>query len=331
MPTKLHSLPLYFFPHTKEVSSYSLAPTPHSLYSVHLARCCHAMPKLTVICRDVSDSIEKQTCELTCIERQPISAAVVRAQHQKYVQVFRDMIAEGYKIDLIELPALPDLPDSIFVEDVAMLYNSCAVITRPGAPSRRPEVDPIVETIRRVRPENMRVAEPGTVDGGDVLHVRDSKYVFVGRSKRTNDAAFAQLTEYLGRHGLECVQVPTTGCLHIKCAVTFLSTDTVLVNPNYVDASVFSSRGFRVVNIDPSPSETESANVLNFVAEKENGERLATIFSPAAYPRTGAIVKAFAEAETAAGRPTRQVVLEVDEIAKAEGALTCCSLLSYSD
>ncbi|KPI86485.1 hypothetical protein ABL78_4469 [Leptomonas seymouri] len=285
------------------------------------------MTKLTAVCRGVSRAIDKQTCELTCIERQPISLAVVEEQHQAYVQMFRDMIAEGYNIALIELPALNDLPDSMFVEDVAMLYNSCAVITRPGAPSRRPEVDPIVETVKRLRPDSYRIQEPGTVDGGDVLYVANSKYVFVGKSTRSNDAAYEQMKAYLGRHGLECVQCVVRGCLHLKSAVSAVSEDTVLVNPEWVDASIFTLRGLKVIEVDPK--EPDSANVLGFSAER-HGKALRTIVSPAAFTGTAARIAEYAAEETRAGRPTRHLLLKVDEIAKAEGALTCCSLLSYS-
>lgn len=285
------------------------------------------MTKLTVVCRKVSKAISSGACELTCIEREPISLERVESQHEAYVQVFRDMVKKGYNIELIELPALNDLPDSMFVEDVAMLYNNCAVITRPGAPSRRPEVDPIVDTVKQIRPENYRIAEPGTVDGGDVLYVANSKYVFVGKSTRSNDSAFEQMTTYLGKHGLECVQCAVRGCLHLKSAVSFLSEDAVLLNPAWIDAGIFTSRGFRVVEVDPA--EPDSANVLSFSAEKD-GHALRTIFSPAKFTGTAARVKAFVEAEASAGRPTQQIILEVDEIAKAEGALTCCSLLSYS-
>ncbi|TPP54904.1 Amidinotransferase family protein [Leishmania donovani] len=253
------------------------------------------MTKLTVVCRAVSSALEKQTCELTCIERQTISLEAVRKQHKAYVQVFKEMIEDGYDIELIELPALNELPDSMFVEDVSMIYNTCAVITRPGAPSRRPEVDPILDTVTALRQENYRICEPGTVDGGDVLYVANSKYVFVGKSTRSNDSGYEQMKEYLGKHGLECVQCVVKNCLHLN---------TLLLSPKWVDPEIFTSRGFKVVEVDSN--EPAGANVLSFSAEK-NGKPLRTI-----------------------GRPTRQVVLEADEIAKAEGSLTCCSLLSYS-
>lgn len=285
------------------------------------------MTKLTVVCRHVAESIDKQTCELTCIDRQPISLAVMKEQHAAYTKEFQNMIAEGYNIDLIELPPLNDLPDSMFVEDVAMLYNTCAVLTRPGAPSRRPEVDPIIDTVKALRSDCYRIEAPGTVDGGDVLYVANSKYVFVGKSTRSNDDAFSQMSLFLGKHGLECIQCVVKGCLHLKSAVSFLSEDTVLLNPEWIDSDIFISRGFKVVEVDAA--EPDSANVLSFAAEKD-GKVLRTIFSPAAFPGTASRVKAFADAESSSGRHTRQVLLHVDEVAKAEGALTCCSLLSYS-
>ncbi|EPY39237.1 dimethylargininase [Angomonas deanei] len=230
------------------------------------------MPRTVVIVnRETSPAIDKQTCELTCIERQPISFERVKKQHDAYCAAIDAIKAEGYNIERINLPPLNDLPDSMFVEDVAMIYNDVAVLTRPGAPSRRPEVDPIVDTVKAIRPKNYRIEQPGIVDGGDVLYVRDSKYVFVGKSSRTNDDAFEQMKKFLSENaGLECVQCPTTGCLHLKCAVTFLNEKTILINPKWVNASFFSERGFDLVEIDPSPEEAESANVLNFVAEKKD-------------------------------------------------------------
>lgn len=290
---------------------------------------------LSVICRAVSPAMDGQNCELTCIARDPLSYARVHEQHQAYVAVFRAMAAEGYAIKLTELPALDTLPDSMFVEDVAMMYPTCAVLTRPGAASRQPEVDPIVAAVSAVRPDTYRIVDPGTVDGGDVLFVgKNTKYVFVGRSTRSNDAAYEQMRAYLGERGLECVQCTVRGCLHLKSAVSFLAEDTVILNPAWIESDIFTSRGFRVVEIDPA--EQDSANVLSFVAAKTNKddgsvEEVRTVLSPAAFPGTAARVAAFCAAETAGGRPTRQIVLEVDEIAKAEGALTCCSLLSYSN
>ncbi|KAG5485837.1 hypothetical protein LSCM1_07252 [Leishmania martiniquensis] len=284
------------------------------------------MTKLTVVCRAVSSALQKQTCELTCIERQEISLPIVQDEHEAYVRVFKEMIEQGYNIDLIELPALNELPDSMFVEDVSMLYNTCAVITRPGAPSRRPEVDPIVDMVKGLRPENYRIQEPGTVDGGDVLHVANSRYVFVGKSTRSNDAGFLQMKEYLGKQGLECVQCVVRHCLHLKCAVSSLSEDTLLLSPQWVDPTIFTSRGFEVIEV--AECEPDGANVLTFIAEKD-GKPLRTIVSAAAFPKTALRIKAFAEAETAQGRPTRHVILKADEMAKAEGSLTCCSLLCY--
>lgn len=286
------------------------------------------MVKLTVVYRHVSEAIASGACELTCIARQSISLAEVCKEHAAYIQVFQDLITRGYNIDLIELPALHNLADSMFVEDVAMLYNDCAILTRPGAVSRQPEVDPIVDVVKAIRPDCYRIQAPGTVDGGDVLYIPNSKYVFVGKSTRSNDDAFQQMSTYLGKHGLECVQCHVNEVLHLKSAVSFLSEETVLLNPKWIDSAFFTTRGFIVVEVDPA--EPDSANVLSFSAEKDD-TALRTIFSPVAFPGTASRVKAFVDAENCAGRPTQQVMLQVSEIAKAEGALTCSSLLSYSE
>lgn len=280
------------------------------------------MPRLNVITRTVSKAVEK--CELTCFQRVPISYERTMEHHNSYVAVFEDMIKDGYDINLVKMPALDEFADSMFMEDVAMLYPECAILTRPGAASRRGEVDFVVEEINKIRPKNMRIQEPGTVDGGDVLYA--GKYVFMGKSTRTNVSAYEQMREYLAPFGIECVQEEITGCLHMKCAATCLDWETILLNPTLVNPEIFTSRGYRV--IEAFPEERHAGNIVSFVAEKD-GKALRTLIYPKAYPKTLERIQAFVDECNAKGNPTRVVVIEVDEIAKAEGDVTCCSLLSY--
>src|SRR5688572_7384067 len=102
-------------------------------------------------------------CEITHIERTPIDLNVACLQHHHYVNILKEL---GCRV--IELPAEPDLPDSVFVEDTAVILPEVAVITRPGADSRKPETEsilPALEPLIRL----IRVREPATLDGGDVL------------------------------------------------------------------------------------------------------------------------------------------------------------------
>jgi len=155
---------------------------------------------LTVVVRAVPRSIAD--CQLTCIDRLPISLDIARKQHAQYVEIF----SSNERIDVIELEELPEHPDSVFVEDVALIFNECAIATRPGAVSRRGEVQGIVEVLHRLRSKVEIVVEPAIVDGGDVAVV--GRNVFVGCSTRTNTDGFEQLKRFLEPHGYRCLQVP---------------------------------------------------------------------------------------------------------------------------
>ncbi len=128
------------------------------------------------VTRDVSPNIEH--CELTHLDRKPIDLEKARDQHKAY----RKCLAErGCTVN--HLPAEPDLPDSVFVEDTAIVFDELAIITRPGAVSRRPETTPVADVLKDFRHLEY-ITAPGTIDGGDVLTVGNS--VYIGLSKRTN-------------------------------------------------------------------------------------------------------------------------------------------------
>src|SRR5215211_7917978 len=143
------------------------------------------------ITRGVSQRFEE--CEITHIERTPIDVEIARAQHHNYVQALKTL-----GCDVVELPAEADLPDSVFVEDTAFILPDVAVITRPGADSRKPETESIVQALLPHR-RLVRVSEPATVDGGDVLVL--GKNIYVGLSTRSNQDAIDQLNELLGEYG----------------------------------------------------------------------------------------------------------------------------------
>jgi dimethylargininase len=236
-------------------------------------------------------------CELTYLERAPIDADAAARQHRAYCEALR---AAGARV--VTLPPLDELPDSVFVEDTAIVLDELAVLTRPGVESRRGEVsliEPEVARLRRV----VRVEPPATLEGGDVLRL--GRRLYVGLSPRTNAAGAAALRRLAAPHGYEVVTVEPRGCLHLKTGCSALDDETVLVNPEWVDASVF--RGLGVVAVDAS--EPWAANVLSVAG---------SVCVSAASPRT-------AEMLSARGRDVRAV--EVSEFAKAEGSLTCMSLL----
>ena len=250
---------------------------------------------LIAITREVSSSIVR--CELTHLDRTPIDIDLARAQHRAYERAL-----EEAGCALVRIEAAPDLPDAVFVEDAAVVLNEVAVIMRPGAPSRRAETPAVAEMVGRYRPLR-RVDPPGTIDGGDVLVVGRS--VFIGLSARTNQNAVDQMRSALQPHGYEVRAVPVTGCLHLKSAVTALTDDRLLVNRAWTSPDAFSA--FGLVDIDPR--EPYAANIVRV------GDGL---IYPSAFPRTREHLERL-------GFRVRTV--DVGEIAKAEGAVTCCSLI----
>src|SRR5438552_10092459 len=143
---------------------------------------------LTAITREVSSSINN--CELSFHARERIDVAKAIAQHRAY----QDCLAElGVRVVL--LPAEPELPDAVFVEDPAVVVDEVAVISIMGVPSRRPEARSLADALFRYRPITFLV-DPATLDGGDVLRV--GRRVFAGLSQRTNREGIAQLRCVLG-------------------------------------------------------------------------------------------------------------------------------------
>jgi dimethylargininase len=236
-------------------------------------------------------------CELTYREREPIDATAAAEQHRGYRAAL-----EACGARVVTLPAVDELPDSVFVEDTAIVLEGVAVLTRPGVESRRGEVSLIEPEVARLRPV-VRVEAPATLEGGDVLRL--GRRLYVGLSPRTNAEGADALRRLAAPHGYEVVAVEPRGCLHLKTGCSGLDEETVLVNPEWVDAAVF--RGREVLAVDAS--EPWAANVLSVGR---------SVCVSAAFPRT---------AEKLARRGYDVRAAEVSEFAKAEGGLTCMSLL----
>lgn len=247
------------------------------------------------ITREISPRFNE--CEITHIERIPIDLDVARAQHHEYVQALKAL-----GCDVIELPAESDLPDSVFVEDTAFILPELAVITRPGADSRKPETESIIRALTPLI-KLVHVREPATVDGGDVLVL--GKQIFIGQSTRSNEAAIDQLNAMLGDDGYTVTGVQMHDCLHLKSAVTRVDDKTLLINPNWVETHHFEE--FNWIEVDPS--ESFAANCLPI------GDH---IIFPTSFPKTRAKLEE-------AGY--KVVAVDASELAKAEGAVTCCSLV----
>ena len=247
------------------------------------------------ITRGVSPNFER--CELTHLEREAINIDLAREQHSRYEKCLREL-----GCDVKSLPPEPDLPDSVFVEDTAVVVEELALLTRPGAESRRPEIPSIAEVLGRYR-HLARIVEPGTVDGGDVL-VLDRK-VFIGLSGRTNEDGVSQVRAVLEPVGYTVTAVPVRECLHLKSAVGRVGPGTLLINRRWVDGSAFG--GMKLIDVDPA--EPRAAGAL-LIAD--------TVVYPARFKRTlRRLVRA----------GIRIVTVELSELAKAEAGVTCCSLV----
>jgi dimethylargininase len=247
------------------------------------------------ITREVSPRFDE--CELTHIERTPINLNIARAQHQEYVKALQKLGCE-----VIELAAEPDLPDSVFVEDTAFILPEVAVITRPGADSRKPETESIIRALKPLI-KLVQVREPATVDGGDVLVL--GKKIYVGLSTRSNLEVIRQLSEMLCDYEYSVMGVELHDCLHLKSAATRLDDQTLLINKQWVDPGCFED--FELIEVDPS--EPHAANCLPIQG---------SIIFPTAFPKTRARLEE---------KGYNVVAVDVSELAKAEGAVTCCSLI----
>jgi dimethylargininase len=236
-------------------------------------------------------------CELTHLERQVIDVERARAQHRAYEETLAHL---GCRVE--SLPALDDLPDSVFVEDVAVVLDEIAIVTRPGAESRRPEAAEIVPALAACR-RLISIRPPGTLDGGDVLWL--GRQLFVGESGRSNMAAIGQLRDVVRPYGYTVMPVPVRGCLHLKSAVTEAASGVVLLNPAWVDRAAFGA--VSVIEVDPR--EPSAANGLLI------GSRLVY---PSSFPMTRRRLE---------NAGIEIALVDVSELQKAEGAVTCCSLI----
>jgi dimethylargininase len=247
------------------------------------------------ITRAVSPAINQ--CEIGFIERQEIDLVKANQQHQQYESLLAEL---GAKV--VSLPAEPDYPDSVFVEDPAVVLDEIAIMTCMGAPSRRGESESLARALAGYRPLRW-LREPATLEGGDVMRI--GRTLYVGVSRRTNRAGIEQLTNDLGPLGYTVVPVAVRGALHLKSACCSLGDDAILANRAWVDLEPLAH--FRVVEI--AVGEDRAANVLSIGG---------SVVVPGSFPRTAEILDR-------SGLRVR--TLDVSELMKAEAGVTCCSLV----
>lgn len=245
--------------------------------------------------RPISSSIN--SCEMTHLNRTPIDVSRAESQHHAYEECLL-----GLGCQLRRLPAMPDFPDAVFVEDTCIVFDELAVITRPGAASRRPETASMADAMNSYRPLQL-IEAPSTLDGGDVFCV--GRRVFVGNSTRTNPQGIEKLRTILAPFGYSVTAIEMNDCLHLKSAATVVADETVLVNPSWVDPAAFGD----VTIIRTDAGEPMAANALRI------GNR---VVYAAAFPKTQRRLE---------DAGIEVVLVDLSELAKAEGAVTCCSVV----
>jgi len=232
---------------------------------------------------------------VTHISRTRVDVALARAQHAAYADA---LAASGWTIR--QVPAADDCPDSVFVEDAVVVCDDLAVLTRPGAPPRRPEIDGVAQAMASLGLRTARIEAPGTLDGGDVLQAGPT--VYVGRGGRTNGEGIRQLRALLAPLGRTVIGVPMGNVLHLKSAVTALPDGTFLLLPELVPAGLFPA-------VRPVTEEAGSHVV------PLGGDR---VLIAASAPRTAEFLRDLG---------FTPVVVEISEFEKLEGCVTCLSVL----
>jgi dimethylargininase len=250
---------------------------------------------LTAITRGVSPALAE--CELSFIPRQPINLAIAQQQHHGYEKL---LVQLGARV--ISLSAEPTLPDSMFVEDPALVLDELAVIFPLGTETRRREAATIAAALAPFR-KLARVELPGTIEGGDILRL--GRKLYVGLTARSNGEGISQLASIVAPYDYQVISVPVTGCLHLKSAVTLLGDNTLLANRAWFESSLIKDHEW----VDVDPVEPNAGNALAIAG--------AVVF-PASFPRTRGRIQT---------RGFCVAPLDISELQKAESGLTCSSLL----
>jgi dimethylargininase len=222
------------------------------------------------------------------------------AQHASYCAAL-----ERCGVELTSLAATDAFPDSTFVEDTAVLTKRCAILTRPGAPSRLNEVDLIEPTLKASFVEIRRIAEPGTLDGGDVCEA--GNHYLIGISERTNEVGAKQLGRILGDLGASCSFIDirdVAGLLHLKSGLAWLGDNRFVVTESLKTRAELA--GFELIQV--ATDEQYAANCVRI------NER---VLIASGYPKLAQMLD---------GLGYQTISLEMSEFQKLDGGLSCLSL-----
>lgn len=229
---------------------------------------------------------------------EPVEPIDPELAQRQWVGYMRALQSRGW--GMVEAPPADDCPDGVFIEDQVFVYGDLALLCRSGAPARRAEQVGLADTMRSLGYRVETMAEPATLDGGDVL--KHSGEVWVGVHGRSNEAGFARLAELLAPLGVTCRQVPAGPALHLKSAVTALPDNTLIGWP---------------------PALQDVAALPRFMAAAEPaGAHVvllggSTVLISAAAPVT---------AERLRARRLDVVTVDIGEFEKLDGCVTCLSV-----
>lgn len=290
---------------TSRVSSRALFSMPFARYMS------------SVIVRNIPNSFTACLREHKSVD---INLFATRDEHENYVLLLKENPAVT---TCIRLPADEACPDCVFVEDTAVVYGKKAVITRPGAISRRAEVEPIAVALRTLGVETYYMKTPATLDGGDVLVA--GREIFVGHSNRTNEEGFSFLSSTFADPVAppRCTFIPVAGALHLKSLVTWVGPEL-----GYMVANTDGGQKIANAILRHHGRHSLPAPHIHYIPENEataaNTLRVgSTVYFAQGHPHTKALFK-----NLAARHPRlRFVAMASSEINKADGALTCCSLI----
>lgn len=219
-------------------------------------------------------------------------------QHHAYVRAL-----QACGLDVTVLPPAEEFPDSVFVEDAALCTPYCAVITRPGASSRRGEAELIAPALQRVYDNVERIVEPGTLDAGDVMMV--GSHYYIGNSDRTNADGARQLIAILNKHGLtgSIIEMPSD-VLHLKTGLAYLENNHLLAAGAFVTKPEFAR--YNVIEVPQSEGYAANCIWINDA-----------VVMPAGYPRTR---------DTIAALGYKLIEVDTSEYRKLDGGVSCLSL-----
>jgi dimethylargininase len=237
--------------------------------------------------------------QLTHIARVPVDVDLAERQWGEYC-----LVLDNWGFETVRVPGADDLPDSVFVEDTVVVFDGLAVVTSPGAETRRGETDAVADTLRGLATkgtalEVARIELPGTLDGGDVLKI--GRTVYVGQGGRTNGDGIRHLRSLLTPRGYTVVGVPVTKVLHLKSAVTALPDGTVVGFPDDVDHPEMFERFL------PMPEHGAAVVVLD----------AGTVLMAASVPASVALIESLGY---------RVITVDISEFEKLEGCVTCLSV-----